>query len=129
MRRSYILILGVIIALFVAGCTTQTETKDINVNTEQSPTNNQNEINTETKTTIALSELSTHNNKDDCWVAYEGKVYDVTSFLGLHPGGPDAIIKYCGTASEFQTGFTKKHGTEKVSILLQQIYKGELAED
>jgi cytochrome b involved in lipid metabolism len=75
---------------------------------------------------ISLSDLSSHKSQNDCWVAYQGKVYDVTAFLPLHPGGPAAILKYCGTASEFETGFTNKHGTSKVNILLQQIYKGDL---
>jgi cytochrome b involved in lipid metabolism len=80
-----------------------------------------------TSNTLSLSDLSQHNSESDCWVAYQGKVYDVTVFLSLHPGGVEKILKYCGTASEFETGFTKKHGTSKVNILLQQIYKGDLA--
>jgi cytochrome b involved in lipid metabolism len=75
---------------------------------------------------ISASELFLHNKESDCWVSYEGKVYDVTKFLPFHPGGAAAIVKYCGTASEFEKGFTTKHGTSKVNVLFSQIYKGNL---
>ncbi|MEM3374240.1 MAG: cytochrome b5-like heme/steroid binding domain-containing protein [Candidatus Woesearchaeota archaeon] len=75
---------------------------------------------------ISLSELSKHNSRNDCWVAYDKKVYDVTQYLGKHPGGVDAILKYCGTADQFQEGFTKKHGTSKNEILFEQTFIGYL---
>ena len=34
-----------------------------------------------------LSDLKDHNKRDDIWVAVHGKVYDLTKFLLLHPGG------------------------------------------
>lgn len=35
-----------------------------------------------------FSVVQQHNKPDDCWVIIHGKVYDVTGFLGEHPGGP-----------------------------------------
>ena len=32
---------------------------------------------------IALSEVKQHATPDDCWVAVNNKVYDVTDFLGI----------------------------------------------
>ncbi|RJR28333.1 cytochrome b5 domain-containing protein [candidate division WWE3 bacterium] len=43
-----------------------------------------------------LSELSAHNIKADCWIAYKGHVYDITTYFGGHPGGDAELIKYCG---------------------------------
>ena len=68
---------------------------------------------------VTLSELNTHNNIDDCWVAYKGKVYDITSWLPRHPGKAEAILPYCGTAKEFEDAFTKQHGIKFASLLMK----------
>lgn len=36
---------------------------------------------------ISMDELSMHNSESSCWIAVSGQVYDVTSFIGNHPGG------------------------------------------
>lgn len=41
-------------------------------------------------------EISKHNSEEDCWVIIHDKVYDVTSFLTEHPGGPILITDYAG---------------------------------
>ena len=68
---------------------------------------------------ISLDILAEHNKESDCWVGYEGKVYDITSFLPKHPGSAAAIAPNCGTSEEFTKSFTKKHGTSKVSMLMK----------
>ena len=48
---------------------------------------------TETSTTepatriLDLAELKKHTSETDCYLLYNGKVYDVTEFLDEHPGG------------------------------------------
>jgi predicted heme/steroid binding protein len=42
-----------------------------------------------------LDEIAKHNQANDCWMAIEGQVYDVTSFIPQHPGGR-AILEGCG---------------------------------
>ena len=73
----------------------------------------------QTGKSILLSELSNHDSKLDCWVAYDGKVYDITSFLPKHPGSSARIEPYCGTADEFKQAFEKQHGKSKVSNLMR----------
>jgi flavocytochrome c len=46
--------------------------------------------------TVPLSELSKHNNPQDCWVAIRGVVYDLTSFAKEHPAGRGPIHMYAG---------------------------------
>jgi len=43
-----------------------------------------------------LSEVAKHNKPDDCWVAVNGQVLNVTKFLPDHPGGAKAILLYAG---------------------------------
>lgn len=37
-------------------------------------------------------EVSRHNSIDDCWVIYNGFVYNITEFLEKHPGGAELIL-------------------------------------
>jgi len=37
-----------------------------------------------------------HNTVQDCWVILHGKVYDVTNYLSLHPGGKQLIFRSAG---------------------------------
>merc|ERR1711871_495538 len=43
-----------------------------------------------------LEEVAKHNTKAGCWVVLDGKVLDVTKFLGEHPGGELAILTFAG---------------------------------
>merc|ERR1719343_1193906 len=43
-----------------------------------------------------MEEVAKHNKKGDCWVVLNGKVLDVTNFLGEHPGGELAILTFAG---------------------------------
>ncbi|KAF1960157.1 hypothetical protein CC80DRAFT_513804 [Byssothecium circinans] len=43
-----------------------------------------------------LTEIQSHNSETDCWIAISNRVWDVTEFLSMHPGGPEVILKYAG---------------------------------
>jgi cytochrome b involved in lipid metabolism len=45
---------------------------------------------------IPMSEVERHCTPEDCWVVINGKVYDLTEFLGRHPGGPKSILAWAG---------------------------------
>ena len=59
-----------------------------------------------------------HNTTTDCWIVYQGKIYDITSYLPRHPGGEQKIAQFCGT-TQFEEAFLKKHGTSKVTTLMK----------
>ncbi|EJD54831.1 oxidoreductase [Auricularia subglabra TFB-10046 SS5] len=44
-----------------------------------------------------LEDVAQHASARDCWVAFNGTVYDVTDFVQDHPGGDDLILKHAGT--------------------------------
>lgn len=46
---------------------------------------------------LDMTEISKHNKSSDCWMLISGKVYDVTSYFGSHPGGNSTMSPTCGT--------------------------------
>lgn len=55
------------------------------------------EIVTDVSVSYSLAQIAEHSDKNSCWFAIDGKVYDVTPFVksGFHPG-KDAILQGCG---------------------------------
>lgn len=78
-----------------------------------------------------LEEVARHGSKDDCWLAIDGKIYDVTEYIkgGFHPG-KEAILMGCGKdASEMFSNRPNGSGShsDKARNMLQRFYKGEVA--
>lgn len=46
--------------------------------------------------TIPTHDVASHNTSKSCYVTVGTNVYDITSFLGDHPGGEDLILGYGG---------------------------------
>ena len=47
-----------------------------------------------------VDEVEKHSTPKDCWVIVHGKVYDVTSFVPLHPGGNMIYVKAGGECTQ-----------------------------
>lgn len=76
---------------------------------------------------ITKAELAKHKTKEDCWISYKGKAYDLTNWRPKHPGTAGAISPFCGTSSEFEKAFIDKHETSKVDKLIEEgTFKGDL---
>ena len=45
------------------------------------------------------AEVAKHSKKGSCWIVLDSNVYDVTSFLGSHPGGAAILLKQGGGVS------------------------------
>ncbi|MFN6992356.1 MAG: cytochrome b5 domain-containing protein [Fervidobacterium sp.] len=77
---------------------------------------------------LSLGEISKHNNQKDCWIIIENKVYSVTDFLSIHPGGSDRIISYCGSdaTQPFLTKGGKGSHSQKAFKQLDLLYLGDL---
>ena len=57
-------------------------------------------------------QIQSHVRPDDCWITAHGNVYDVTRYIGKHPGGSRSILNFGGRDTtrhhDFHTQFTKK---------------------
>lgn len=72
-----------------------------------------------------FADIETHNNESSCWVVINDGVYDLTSWIAVHPGGPEAILGLCGTDGTLK--FTNQHqGQEKPEKELSEHYIGSL---
>lgn len=57
---------------------------------------------------ITMAEVAQHATPDDCWSVVDGTVYDLTAWIGQHPGGPQVIEGMCGI--DATSAFTEMHG-------------------
>eukprot|EP00300_Choanocystis_sp_HF-7_P008894 c1615_g1_i2.p2 GENE.c1615_g1_i2~~c1615_g1_i2.p2 ORF type:complete len:118 (+),score=15.85 c1615_g1_i2:113-466(+) len=73
---------------------------------------------------ITKEELAKHNNTDDCWVAIDGKVYDVSDYVYEHPGG-EIIADDAGRDST--AGFNKAEHSPEAKLQMRRYYIGDLA--
>eukprot|EP00405_Crypthecodinium_cohnii_P001084 CAMPEP_0194757118 /NCGR_PEP_ID=MMETSP0323_2-20130528/10688_1 /TAXON_ID=2866 ORGANISM="Crypthecodinium cohnii, Strain Seligo" /NCGR_SAMPLE_ID=MMETSP0323_2 /ASSEMBLY_ACC=CAM_ASM_000346 /LENGTH=105 /DNA_ID=CAMNT_0039676933 /DNA_START=6 /DNA_END=323 /DNA_ORIENTATION=- len=70
--------------------------------------------------TYSFSQVASHNTKQDCWVAVNGQVLELTHYLQDHPGGELAIINFAGkdATAEFNMfhppGVISKHAPNTV---------------
>ena len=37
-------------------------------------------------------EVAQHTSTEDCWTIYKGRVYDITSYITVHPGGKKIML-------------------------------------
>ena len=72
---------------------------------------------------VTLEELAKHKTFDDAWIGFNGKVYDMTFYLGKHPGGD--IIK-AGFGKDATKLFNKYHQWVNADYILRDCYVGPL---
>lgn len=46
--------------------------------------------------TYTLEEVAAHDSLEACWMAIEGKVYDLSGYIPDHPTPPSVIKPWCG---------------------------------
>ncbi|XP_061450243.1 fatty acid 2-hydroxylase [Rhineura floridana] len=75
------------------------------------------------------SEVRQRCSKGDCLVVTGRRLYDVSAFVQLHPGGPELLLERAGTdVSAALDGPPHRH-SENARRWLEQYYLGELDED
>lgn len=43
-----------------------------------------------------LADVAQHGGQDSCWMAIDGKVYDLTGYLDRHPTPASVLLTWCG---------------------------------
>ncbi|QIB64549.1 cytochrome b5 domain-containing protein [Kineobactrum salinum] len=85
----------------------------------------------EGRAAISLDELAAHKNEEDCWMAIEGKVYDVSAYLPKHPTPAAVLLPWCGR--EATEGMrTKGYGRDHSPVawgMLEDYLVGALARE
>ena len=77
----------------------------------QETTNSQSMPETDAAITLSATEVSKHNNQNDCWTIINNEVYDLTSYINSHPGGVPNILNLCGI--DGSSSFSAQHGNER----------------
>jgi len=84
---------------------------------------------TSEKKSYSLEDIAEHNKRESCWMAINGKVYDVTKFVGRHPGGT-VIATGCGKDASvlfnLRPNTKKMPHPEQAQEELAKLYIGEL---
>lgn len=80
---------------------------------------------------LLVAKIAEHSSPTDCWITISGKVYNVTKFLDLHPGGGFTITPYCG--KDATQAFSSKDRnpsqshTQTAVEMLKQYYIGDVS--
>lgn len=62
-------------------------------------------------TGYTLAEVAKHADAASCWTAIDSKVYDLTKWIKIHPGGKKVILALCG--SDGSAAFNAEHGGKR----------------
>uniref|UniRef100_H3AAQ6 Fatty acid 2-hydroxylase n=1 Tax=Latimeria chalumnae TaxID=7897 RepID=H3AAQ6_LATCH len=76
---------------------------------------------------FSRAEVHRHQSLDSCWVIHSGKVYDISKFVRMHPGGEQMILKRAGRDVEEAMADTPHRHSLNAYRWLQQHYIGDLA--
>lgn len=74
--------------------------------------------------TYSAEEVAKHTSRDDIWIIYKDKVYDVTQYLDEHPGGEEVILDCAGADST--EAFDDIGHSEDAVEQLASLYIGDL---
>lgn len=126
MRTAILISLILVASIVLSGCVSSTSNQGSEAypapNSSESPKDLQ--VSGANARNFTLSEISQFNSKENCLMAIDGKVYNLTGYFGKHPAGDKTLLFGCGKDST--AIFTEKH-SQKTRELLPPFYAGELS--
>ncbi|XP_010882343.2 fatty acid 2-hydroxylase isoform X2 [Esox lucius] len=78
---------------------------------------------------FSKKEVARHCTKDSCWVLLGTRVYDVTGFLRMHPGGEALILRRAGNDISPELEGPPHRHSENARRWMEQYYIGEQDKD
>lgn len=112
------------LAMTALRLTTSAVSNGVNVTAKNCSANDRNNNTVRHRKQYTLDEVSYHDTYGDCWIVLYDRVYDITDFLQLHPGGYDVLLENAGRDATIAFIGT---GHSKAAIASLQIYEiGEL---
>jgi cytochrome b involved in lipid metabolism len=79
----------------------------------------------QTKSGLTMAVVAQHNTASDCWLVINNNIFNVTSYIPIHPGGAKAITDYCGR--DATAAFDNRPHSDAAHEILQKYYIGDLA--
>lgn len=76
--------------------------------------------------TYTLATIAEHNSAASCYMAIRGKVYNITGYIGKHPGG-NSILEGCGKDATAMFEGVRGHLKQKTLDILPGYYLGPLS--
>ena len=115
--KNLILSTGLLILFLLSGC----------INNQQIKNSNTTQNTNVTLKSYSMDELSTHNQKGDCWLLIHDQVVDVSNFT-KHPGG-DAYVPYCGkeATAAFETKGGNGQHSDRAHQMMESFVIGQLS--
>ena len=72
------------------------------------------------------AQVAEHASPEDCWSIYESRIYDITAYSKVHPGGKKEIYK--GAGKDMTQLFKAEHPWINVKYLIGKFQVGYLKE-
>ena len=84
---------------------------------------NKNLTNDANDTYFTMEEVGKHKRADDCWTVWQGKVYDITSYIKSHPGGKKIMA---GAGKDWTELFNKYHHWVNANFIIGKLQIGRV---
>lgn len=68
-------------------------------------------------------QVAVHNTEEDCWTIHNGRIYDVTDYAKVHPGGKKIFL---GKGKDCTDLFNKYHMWVNAPMLIGKYQVGVL---
>ena len=81
----------------------------------------------DTLSKISWAEVAEHNTPSDPWVVVEGRIFDIKSWMGQHPGGSDVLMEFLG--ADGTQSFIENYHSEAARAKLRQCYVGDVEDE
>ena len=79
----------------------------------------------EEKRILTIDEVKAHCQDEDCWIIIEGKVYDVSKYMGIHPGGKEILLEN-SNGQDCTEAYEEADHTKRAKEMLKKYYVGDL---